>query len=193
MREAIRAIRVTLILWLLTALIYPLLILLVGQVFFPFQANGSLLKNQQGQVVGSALIGQSFSSDEYFISRPSAVNYSEGKDALPTGISGASNLAPSNPELVKRVQATAQQLQTANIQPTADLVYASASGLDPHISVASAYAQAPGVAAARSLSVDLVQALIPRYTNGRFLGIVGEPGVNVLQLNLALDNLKSPS
>lgn len=193
MREAIRAIRVTLILWLLTALIYPLLILLVGQVFFPFQANGSLLKNQQGQVVGSALIGQSFSSDEYFISRPSAVNYSEGKDALPTGISGASNLAPSNPELVKRVQATVQQLQTANIQPTVDLVYASGSGLDPHISVASAYAQAPGVAAARSLSVDLVQALIPRYTNGRFLGIFGEPGVNVLQLNLALDNLKSPS
>lgn len=193
MREAIRAIRVTLILWLLTALIYPLLILLIGQVSFPFQANGSLLKNQEGQIVGSALIGQSFSSDEYFISRPSTVNYSEGKDALPTGVSGASNLAPSNPELVKRVQATVAELQTANIQPTADLVYASGSGLDPHISVASAYAQAPRVAAARSLSVDLVQALIPKYTNGRFLGIFGEPGVNVLQLNLALDNLESPS
>ncbi len=192
-RDTIRAIRMTLVLWVLTAVIYPLVIWRVGQTFFPYQANGSLVQNLQGQVVGSALIGQPFSSEQYFWSRPSTVDYStaapknELNNVLKTGVSGASNLAPSNPDLLKQVQARADKLQKAGIQPSADLVYTSGSGLDPHITEEAAYAQLSRVARVRGLSTDQVSALIAKHTDGRFLGIFGEPGVNVLNLNRDID------
>jgi len=186
-REISRAIRLTLVLWVLTAIIYPLVITIVGQVFFPFQANGSIIENLEGQQIGSALIGQVFSSDRYFQSRPSSVEYSQSEDAKPIGVSGASNLAPSNPDLLKRIQEQVAQLEQDGIQPTADLVYTSGSGLDPHITVDAAYAQLERVADARGLSKDEIASFIDKHTQGRFLGIFGEPGVNVLKLNYELD------
>jgi potassium-transporting ATPase KdpC subunit len=188
-RDIVLSIRSVIALWLLTAVFYPLLIWGVGQTMFPLQANGSLITNAQNQVIGSALIGQSFSSDRYFWGRPSVINYSEGEDAATTGLSGASNLAPSNPALLERVQADAAKLQQANIQPTADLLYSSGSGLDPHITPEAAIAQAERVAIARNLPPDPVQQLIAEHIEGRLLGVFGEPVVNVLQLNLALDQL----
>lgn len=185
-RDLLISLRTTAILWLLTALIYPALILAIGQVF-PYQANGSLLTNAQGDVVGSALIGQTFTSAPYFQGRPSTINYSEGEDAAPTGLSGASNLAPSNPALLDRIQSEIQRLQAIGIQPAADLLYTSGSGLDPHISPEAARAQIDRVATARQRSASEIEQLVQQYTEGRFLGIWGEPGVNVLQLNLALD------
>jgi len=206
MQKTSKAIRITIVLWVLTALIYPGVMLFVG-LAFPYQAHGSLLKNHQGQVVGSALIGQPFSSDQYFWSRPTTVDYSTAdpkKDTngvLKTGISNASNLAPSNtkellkddrkpddPDLLKRIRSDIGNLQKVGIKPTSDLVYSSGSGLDPHISVESAYAQIEHVAKARSLSPNDVKRLVVENTDGRFLGIFGEPGVNVLKLNLALDH-----
>ena len=202
--ETVRAIRVTLVLWLLTGIIYPLVMVVVGQVVFPYQANGSLIRstNNQGQVVGSALIGQPFSSDRYFWSRPSTTNYSsftaqEFKPKNPdnivqrTGTSGASNLAPSNPDLLKRIQPEVNRLKQSGIRPTADLVYTSGSSLDPHISLQAARAQIARVAKARSLNTNQVEILVTKNIEDRFLGIFGEPGVNVLKLNLALDNLQS--
>ena len=197
-RETSRAIRMTLVLWVLTALLYPGLMLLVGFVF-PYQANGSLITNAQGTNVGSALIGQPFASDQYFNSRPSTTSYStadpkaDENGVLKTGVSGASNLAPSNPDLLKRIQEDVGKFKQAGVQPTADLVYTSGSSLDPHISVAAANAQVERVARARSLQVNDVQSLISQTTDGRFLGIFGEPGVNVLKLNLALNVLKPAS
>ncbi len=210
-RETTRAIRMTLVLWVLTALIYPGFMLLVGLVF-PYQANGSLVQNSQGQVVGSALIGQPFSSEQYFWSRPSTVDYStadpknDKNNVLKTGTSGASNLAPSNtqellkdnrkpddPDLLKRIRSDLDKLHKAGIKPTADLVYTSGSGLDPHISVEAANAQVERMARTRSLPPERVRSLIAENTDGRFLGIFGEPGVNVLKLNLALDRLKPKS
>jgi len=192
-RDITRAIRMNLVLWLLTAVIYPLIMLLVGQTFFHYQANGSLVQNLQGQAIGSALIGQPFSSEQYFWSRPSTVDYStadpnhDKNKVLKTGVSGASNLAPSNPDLLKQVQARVDKLQQAKVEPIADLVYASGSGLDPHITVDAAYAQLKRVASARGLSVEQINALIDKHTQGRFLWIFGEPGVNVLKLNYDLD------
>lgn len=187
--ETITAIRATIVLWLLTALIYPFFLIAIGQVAFPYQANGSLITNEQGEVVGSALIGQPFTSDRYFISRPSTTNYSTGEDAAPTGVSGASNLAPYNPDLLQRIETTTAQLQQAGIEPTGDLVYASGSSLDPHISPEAARAQIQRVAEVRGLDTNQVEILMTKNTDGRFLGIFGESGVNVLKLNLALDNL----
>jgi len=186
-REISRAIRLTLVLWVLTAIIYPLVITIVGQVFFPFQANGSIVENLEGQKIGSALIGQVFSSDQYFQSRPSTVEYSQSEDAKPTGVSGASNLAPSSPDLLKRIQEQVAQLEQDGTQPTADLVYTSGAGLDPHITVDAAYAQLDRVADARGLSKDEIAFFIDKHTQSRFLGIFGEPGVNVLKLNYELD------
>ena len=190
-REVSRAIRLTLVLWVLTAVIYPFLMVGLGQILFPFQANGSLVQNLQGQPVGSALIGQVFTSERYFQSRPSTVDYSQGEKAGKTGISGASNLAPSNPELLKRIQGQATQLQEFGIQPIADLVYTSGSGLDPHITLEAAQTQLDRVAEARNLSSDEIVPLINKHTQGRFLGIFGEPGVNVLNLNRELDVLQA--
>ncbi|HEY9646153.1 MAG TPA: K(+)-transporting ATPase subunit C [Chroococcidiopsis sp.] len=206
-REAGRALRSTLVLWVLTALIYPLVMIAIGQLVFPFQANGSILTNAQGQPVGSALIGQPFTSDRYFNSRPSTTYYSTANPqtdvakVLQTGVSGASNLAPSNPALIERIQGKADpdpekaiagevpRLKAGGIQPTADLVYTSGSSLDPHITLAGAQAQINRVATARKLQPSQLEDLIYQNTDGRFLGIFGEPGVNVLKLNLALDAL----
>ncbi len=209
MRELIRAIRVTLVLWGITAIIYPLIMLVIGQIAFNSQANGSLIR-PQGVVVGSSLIGQPFTSDKYFWSRPSTTNYSSFATAdydptkvenssQRTGISGASNLAPSNSDLLKRgnekdgfqgVQVELDRLNKAGIKPTADLVYTSGSSLDPHISVEAARSQIQRIATVRSLNLNQVEMLVAKNTEGRFLGIFGEPGVNVLQLNLALDRLQ---
>lgn len=208
MRELIRAIRVTLVLWGITAIIYPLILLVVGQVAFNSQANGSLI-TKQGVVVGSALIGQSFTSEKYFLSRPSTTNYSSfatdnydptKADNLSqrTGVSGASNLAPNNPDLLKRgnekdgfqgVQVEIDRLNKAGIKPIADLVYTSGSSLDPHISEEAARSQVERIAKVRSVNRNQVEMLVAKNTDGRFLGIFGEPGVNVLKLNLALDGL----
>jgi K+-transporting ATPase ATPase C chain len=190
-REVITATRATLVLWILTALIYPFLMIFIGQVFFPDRANGSLITNEQDRVIGSALIGQPFSNDRYFWSRPSTTEYSTGEDAAPTGVSGASNLAPTNSELIERVKTTVAQLQQQEIEPTADLVYTSGSSLDPHITLEAARAQIARVARARNLDTNQVEILISRAVDGRFLGIFGEPGVNVLRLNLALDTLEN--
>jgi K+-transporting ATPase ATPase C chain len=188
-RGILVAIRMTLVLWVLTAIVYPLIVLTIGQVAFPDQANGSLIRNAQGTVIGSALIGQPFSSDEYFQSRPSSIDYSVGEAAAPTGLSGASNLAPSNPDLIDRIQTQIEALQQAGTTPTADLVYTSGSGLDPHITPEAALAQVDRVATARGIDPQQLQTLIDEYTEGKFLGIFGESGVNVLTLNQALNQL----
>lgn len=208
-REAGRAIRSTLVLWVITALIYPLLMIAIGQVAFPFQANGSIVNNAQGQPIGSALIGQPFTSDRYFNSRPSTTSYStadpkqDQAGILKTGVSGASNLAPSNPALLDRIKGKSDpdpsqaiegdipRLQKAGVKPTADLVYTSGSSLDPHITPEAARAQLDRVARTRGVQPNQLELLINQNTEGRFLGIFGEPGVNVLKLNLALDALKS--
>jgi potassium-transporting ATPase KdpC subunit len=186
-RETIRAIFITLMLWLLTAIIYPLIILVIGQVFLPYQANGSIMRNLNNEPIGSALIGQIFTSERYFHPRPSTVRYSQGKKAKPTGISGASNLAPSNPDLMKRISELGNELRDENLQPFADIIYTSGSGLDPHISFKAARQQIERVARVRGVGEDEILRLINKYTDGRFLWIFGEPGVNVLRLNYALD------
>jgi len=195
-REATTAIRATIVFWVITAVIYPFLILGIGQLF-PYQANGSLIKNAQGQVIGSALIGQPFTGERYFFSRPSTTSYSTANPAkdeagvLKTGVSGASNFAPSNPDLLKRVQESIATLKQAGItQPTADLLYTSGSSLDPHITLEGARSQISRIARVRNIDPNQVEILISQNTEGRFLGIFGEPGVNVLRLNLALDNFK---
>jgi potassium-transporting ATPase KdpC subunit len=200
-REIVRAIRSTLVLWLLVAVIYPFAMLAISQIAFPYQANGSLIKNAQGQAIGSALIGQPFTSEKYFNSRPSTTNYSTAdpkKDEagiLKTGISGASNLAPTNPALLDRINSKTNtgdlsRLTQAGIKPTADLLYTSGSSLDPHITPEAATAQIQRIAQARKLPTNKVEILISQNTDDRFLGIFGEPGVNVLKLNLALDALR---
>ncbi len=188
-KEIGTAIRSTLILWLIVAVIYPLTILAFGQIVVPFQANGSMIKNNQSVAIGSALIGQPFTSNKYFWSRPSTINYSTDKTAIPTGISGASNLAASNPDLPKRTKAEIDKLKVAGVKPTNDLVYTSGSGLDPHISLESARNQIPRVATARGLDTNKIEIIMTQSIEDRFLGIFGEPGVNVLNLNLALDKL----
>jgi potassium-transporting ATPase KdpC subunit len=188
-KEFSTAIRSILLLWLVTAIVYPLIILFFGQIALPFQANGSILKNSQSVAVGSALIGQPFTSDRYFWSRPSTINYSTDKTASPTGGSGASNLAPGNPDLAKRIKGEIARLKTAGITPTNDLIYTSGSGLDPHISLGAAQNQIPRIAKARGLEPNKVELIMTQSIEDRFLGIFGEPGVNVLKLNLALDLL----
>jgi potassium-transporting ATPase KdpC subunit len=183
------AIRSMLVIWLLVAVIYPVFILIFGQVLLPFQANGSILRNNQSIAIGSALIGQPTISDRYFSSRPSPINYSTDKTATPTGVSGASNLAPSNPDLAKRTKAEIDRLKLAGIQATNDLVYTSGSGLDPHLSLAAARNQIDRVAKARNLAPNKVEIVMAQSIDDRFLGIFGEPGVNILKLNLALDRL----
>jgi K+-transporting ATPase ATPase C chain len=156
-------------------------------VLFGHEANGSMVKDTKGDVVGSSLIGQSFTSAQYFHPRPSAAG--DGYD--PTK-SGASNLGPTNPTLLDDVSQRAATYRAENgLAPgttvPVDAVTSSGSGLDPQISVANAALQAPRVAKARNMSVDTVRELISAHTDGRSLGFLGEPGVNVLELNLALD------
>ena len=174
---------------LLTGLIYPFLVTGLAQVLFPDQANGSLIV-KNGVPVGSELIGQSFTDPGYFWGRPSATNPYPYNAAA----SGASNLSPTNPAYVQAVEVRVKALQAADPDNHApipiDLVTTSGSGLDPDISVEAARYQVPRVARVRGLTDEQVSALVERYTQGRFLGILGEPRVNVLRLNLALDELK---
>ena len=173
----------------LTGIIYPLAITGIAQVIFPHQANGSLI-TQNGQVVGSSLIGQQFDNPKFFWGRLSAT----GDHPYNASASGGTNLAPTNSALLDAVQARLKALHDAdptNTQPVpVDLVTASGSGLDPDISIAAAQYQAPRVARARGISLDRVMALLSQHTQGRTLGFLGEPRVNVLELNLALDELK---
>lgn len=181
---------VFLLLSLVTGVVYPLAVTGVSQVAFPRQANGSTLA-QDGKRIGSALIGQEFSRPEYFWGRPSAtspVPYNAGS-------STGSNLGPTNPTLVQNVAARIAALRKADPQARGsvpiDLVTSSASGLDPHISPAAAEYQSSRVARARSLSTEQLRDMVRQHTSGRWLGLVGEPRVNVLTLNLALDALRS--
>jgi K+-transporting ATPase ATPase C chain len=171
---------------LLTGLAYPLLVTGIAQAVFPAQANGSLVE-RDGKPVGSALIGQSFADPKYFWGRPSAT----APMANNAGASSGSNQGPLNPALADAVKGRIEALRAADPGNTApvpvDLVTASASGLDPHISVAAASYQATRVARERKLAPAQVQQLIEQHTEGRLLGFIGEPRVNVLRLNLALD------
>lgn len=173
---------------LVTGVAYPLLVTGVATIAFPTQAGGSLVM-KDGKAVGSLLIGQSFGDPGYFWGRPSAT----GPTAHNASGSGGSNLGPLNPALVDTVRSRAEALKAAdpgNTTPVpVDLVTASASGLDPHISVAGARYQAARVARARGSAPAAVQRLIDRHTEGRWLGLLGEPRVNVLAINLALDEL----
>ncbi|HAC00245.1 potassium-transporting ATPase subunit KdpC [Brevundimonas naejangsanensis] len=169
---------------LLLGVAYPFAVTGVAQAVFPSQANGSLVRDAQGQVVGSALIGQPFADARYLHPRPSAAG--DGYDA---SASSGSNLGPLNPDLAERVRTEADALRTetgAAIIP-ADAVTTSASGLDPHISPAYAGLQAARVAQARGVSVEQVQAVIDQNTDGALLGFIGQPRVNVLLTNRALD------
>ena len=193
MRAQLRPALVSLgIFTLLTGLLYPLVVTGIAQVVFPWQANGSVIV-QQGQPVGSALIGQPFDDPKYFWGRLSATSpapYTAFNADKQTGSSG-SNYGPLNPALREAVQARIKALQEADPTNTTaipvDLVTSSASGLDPHISPAAAAYQVGRVARARGLSADAVHQLVARHTEGRTFGLLGEPRVNVLALNLALD------
>ncbi len=188
------ALVILLALTIITGVIYPLLITGVAQLVFPHQANGSVIM-KDGKPIGSELIGQEFSDPKYFWGRLSATGdypYNAYNAQTGTGSSG-SNYGPMNPALVQAAQARLAALQAADPGNTApipvDLVTASGSGLDPDISVAAALYQAPRVARLRGLPLSQVRALIAQYTQGRQFGFLGEPRVNVLELNLALDEI----
>jgi len=185
MKQLIIAVRVTLVFAILTGVAYPLLVTGLAKVIFPRQADGSLIR-ANGKVIGSDLIGQQFTKAEYFQGRPS--NAGNGYDGL---ASSPSNLGPTNQHLIDRVQSDMKKFRDANPTATgplpADLLTASGSGLDPDISPASAEVQIPRVAAARGMSADALRELVASHTEGRNFGILGEPRVNVLKLNLALD------
>lgn len=186
MRSQLRpAFALAILLTIITGLVYPLAITGIAQVLFPRQAEGSLIRRGD-TVVGSELIGQSFTGRGYFHSRPSAAG--AGYDAA---ASGGSNLAPTSAVLIARMDSLARQLRTENgtAAVPVDMVTASASGLDPHISPAAAEFQAPRVARERGLPLEQIRALIRSHTEGRDLGLLGEPRVQVLGLNLALDSI----
>ena len=187
------AIAVTVVLAVVCCGIYPLVVFGISQALFRDKANGSLIVDSTGTVRGSRLIGQQFTAEKYFHPRPSAAG--NGYDA---SNSGASNLGPTSSNLLASITQRVSDYRIENNLATnapvpADAVTASASGLDPHISVHNAELQAPRVAKARSLTVDKVLELVRANTDAPDLGIFGDPGVNVLKLNLALDNLSGPS
>ncbi len=180
------ALRINIFLTILLGIGYPLAITGISQLVFPHQANGSLI-TRNGQVIGSELIGQNFTKPEYFQPRPSAA----GNDGYDATASGGSNYGPTNQKLIDRVKASVEKFHKDNPDYhgpiPADLVTASASGLDPDISPASAMAQEPRVANARGISADQLNQLVAQHTKSPDLGLLGEPRVNVLELNLALD------
>ncbi len=187
MRNLFTAILMTIVTTILLGLIYPLVVTGLAQVIFPERANGQLIQRSDGTVIGSRLIGQPFSSPGYFRSRPSAAGAS-GYDA---GASSGSNLGPTNQKLIDRVKGDVEKLQVENPgKPVPiDLVTTSGSGLDPHISPAAAEFQVPRVARERGISEDEVRRMVGAHTEGRQFGFLGEPTVNVLELNLDLDRV----
>jgi potassium-transporting ATPase KdpC subunit len=199
LREIRPAIVVLVALTVITGLVYPLAMTGIAQVIFPYQANGSMIQRDH-TVVGSELIGQNFTSDKYFHGRPSATTGPDQNDPTKTIAapynavnSGGSNLGPSNKALIDRVKGDIAKLAKENpgTPVPIDLVTTSASGLDPDISPEAALFQVPRIAKARNLPEDRIRQLVDDHTEGRLFGLLGEPRVNVLELNLALDHLAS--
>jgi len=198
LREIRPAIVVLVLLTAITGLAYPLAMTGIARAIFPYQSQGSLIE-KDGKVVGSALIGQVFADDKYFHGRPSATNTPDPKDATKTidapynaANSGGSNLGPTSKMLIERVKGDVDKLKAENpsVQVPIDLVTTSGSGLDPDISPEAAMFQVPRVAKARNIPEDRVRRLVQEQTQSRWLGLLGEPRVNVLALNLALDSAK---
>jgi potassium-transporting ATPase KdpC subunit len=198
LRQIRPAILMIIVMTIITGLIYPLGMTGLAQLIFPDQANGSLLKKDDGRVIGSSLIGQNFTEDKYFRGRPSATTDTDPNDPTKTvpapynaGNSGGSNLGPTSQPLIDRVKDDAEKLKAENPSDPipVDLVTTSASGLDPDITPAAAEFQVPRVAKARNLPQDKVRDLVSGMVQDRFLGILGEKRVNVLKLNLALDQM----
>src|SRR3954467_7920851 len=196
LREIRPAIVLLVALMLITGLAYPLAITGIAETIFPSQAQGSLIE-KDGKVIGSALIGQSFTEDKYFHGRPSATTAPDPQDSTKTvpapynaANSGGANLGPTNKALIDRVHGDVEKLQQENpsAQVPIDLVTTSGSGLDPDISPAAALFQVPRVAKARNMPEDRVRQLVDEHVEGRTLGFLGEPRINVLALNLALDH-----
>jgi len=199
LREIRPAIVLVVALILITGLIYPLVMTGLAQVLFPYQANGSLIE-RDGKVVGSVLIGQLFTEDKYFHGRPSATTKADPADPSKTlpepynaANSAGSNLGPTNKALIDRVKDDVEKLKAENPGASVpiDLVTTTASGLDPHISPEAALFQVPRVAKARNMPEERLRQLVSRHVEGRLLGILGEPRVNVVALNLALDRTAS--
>jgi len=200
LREIRPAIVFIVALTLITGLGYPLAMTGIAGLLFPDQAAGSLIE-RDGKVVGSALIGQAFASDGYFHGRPSATTAPDPADSTKTvsapynaANSGGSNLGPTNKALIERVQGDVEKLKQENASAPVpiDLVTTSGSGLDPHISPEAAFFQVPRVAKARKMPEERVRRLVSEHVEGRTLGLLGEPEVNVLALNLALDRAAAP-
>ena len=186
MKNLTTAILMTIVTTILLGLTYPLVVTGLAQVMFPTQANGSLIRSSDGTVIGSRLIGQPFASPGYFHSRPSAA----GVNGYDAGASSGSNLGPTNQKLINRIKADVAKLQAENPgKPVPiDLVTTSGSGLDPHISPAAAEYQVARVARERGISEPELRRIVSAHTNGRQFGFLGEPTVNVLELNLDLDH-----
>ena len=198
LRQIRPAIMMIVVMTVITGLIYPLGMTGLAQLLFPYQANGSLIE-KDGRVIGSALIGQTFTDDKYFHGRPSATTDTDPNDPTKTvpapynaANSGGSNLGPTSQVLIDRINEDTKKLRTENPSTPIpiDLVTTSASGLDPDITPAAAEFQVPRVAKARNLPPAKVRTLVADMTQDRFLGILGEKRVNVLELNLALDRLR---
>ena len=198
-KELRPAIVLVVALTIITGLVYPLVMTGIAGVIFPYQSQGSVIE-QDGKAAGSALIGQEFTSDKYFHGRPSATVAPDPNDATKTvpapynaANSGGSNLGPTNKALIERVQGDVDKLKQEN--PSAavpiDLVTTSGGGLDPHISPQAAYFQVPRVAKARNMPEDRLRQLVEEHVEGRTFGLLGEPRVNVLALNLALDRARA--
>lgn len=188
MKNLITAVLMTVVTTILLGLIYPLAVTGLAQAMFPDQANGQLIRGSDGTLIGSRLIGQPFSSPGYFRSRPSAA----GATGYNAGISGGSNLGPTNQKLIDRIKADVERLLAENPDRPVpvDLVTSSGSGLDPHISPAAAEFQVPRVASERGMIEAEVRTIVAAHTEGRQFGFLGEPRVNVVELNLDLDRMQ---